>query len=105
LADGLRRAFDADLMARVYERNFEIVVVRPDEVPAVHETAASVGGHWMVAGWDSISVPATTKWRRSRRRAVFTAEFPWDPRHQADRRITSSTSKPGCKKAATHLRA
>src|ERR1035437_9489448 len=39
------RPFDAELMSRVYERPFEVVVLRAEEVPVARERNTALGGH------------------------------------------------------------
>ena len=39
------RKFDAELMTRVYERPFEIIVTDPANIPAAKESGAKLGGH------------------------------------------------------------
>jgi hypothetical protein len=40
-----RRRFDADFMETVYERRFEVVVTRAEDVPAAAETSMPLGRH------------------------------------------------------------
>ena len=39
------RAFDVDMMERIYEKPFEVVVCTPDAVPAAHEAGIALGGN------------------------------------------------------------
>src|ERR1700733_12002068 len=79
------RAFDTELMSRVYERPFDVALMEPDEVPAERETASAVGGHrdgcriGFDLGASDYKVAAIKDGA-----AVYSAEFPWDPKNQAD---------------------
>ena len=42
---GGARAFDVELMGRVYRRAFEVVSVRPEGFPAPRESGSALGGH------------------------------------------------------------
>jgi len=44
-AAGGARAFDAELMGRVYEKPFEVVITNFEGVPSQQETGAPLGGH------------------------------------------------------------
>jgi predicted NBD/HSP70 family sugar kinase len=79
------RAFDADLMTRVYERPFEVVVTTPDQIPAARESGAILGGHLdgcrigFDLGASDFKIAAVNNGE-----VVFADEFPWDPRNQPD---------------------
>ena len=101
LAGQLRRAFDADLMGRVYERPFEIVF---SSAPAARESARRVGGH--LDGYRLGFDLGASDYKVSAVRdgeAVFSAEFPWDPRNQPDPEYHYRLLNDGLRKAAQHL--
>ncbi|MDE3066644.1 MAG: ROK family protein [Verrucomicrobiota bacterium] len=102
-ADG-PRAFDTDLMARVYERPFEVVLTGTDAVPPEREMSASLGGHLVGCrigfdlGASDYKVAAVREGE-----AVYSEEFPWNPRDQPDPDYHYGHINAGLKKAAAHL--
>jgi predicted NBD/HSP70 family sugar kinase len=98
------RAFDADLMARVYERPFEVVVTDATSVPAAREMGAALGGHLegcrigFDLGASDYKVAAVKDGE-----AVFSAEYPWNPKEQADPQYHYQHLMEGLRKAAAHL--
>ncbi|HEY3416697.1 MAG TPA: ROK family protein [Armatimonadota bacterium] len=84
-AEGGSRAFDADVMGRIYERQFTVVPSATSEVPAAKETSSSVGGHLegcrigFDAGASDRKVAAVIDGE-----AVYSEEVIWDPRPQTD---------------------
>jgi predicted NBD/HSP70 family sugar kinase len=98
------RAFDAELMGRVYERPFEIVVLTADEVPAAREMNTALGGHrdgcriGFDLGASDYKVAAVQEGT-----VVYSEEFPWNPRDQTDAQYHYDHINRGLKKAAAHL--
>jgi len=98
------RAFDAELMSRVYERPFDVSVMGPDAVPEEQEMSALLGGHLdgcrigFDLGASDYKVAAVQNGE-----AVYTDEFPWDPKDQADPNYHYEHLTSGLKKAAAHL--
>lgn len=79
------REFDADLMARVYERPMEVALMDAAAVPAEKEVSAAIGGHLdgcrlgFDLGASDYKVSAVKNGE-----VVYTDEFPWNPKDQAD---------------------
>jgi predicted NBD/HSP70 family sugar kinase len=100
---GLRH-FDADLMSRVYEYPFEVVLVAPEHVPAARESAAELGGHLdgcrlgFDLGASDYKVAAV-----NRGEVVYSEEFHWQPKDQPDPHYHYELLNAGLKKAAAHL--
>ncbi len=99
------RAFDADLMTRVYERPFEVVVVgSPREVPAAKESTLALGGHLdgcrigFDLGASDYKLAAVVEGK-----AVFSTEIPWNPKDQADPQYHYKALNDGLKQAAAHM--
>ena len=103
-APGGGRGFDFELMGRVYEKPLEVVVTRPEEVPAEREQSAAVGGHLdgcrigFDLGASDYKVAAVQDGA-----CVYSEEFPWDPRTQKDPAYHFDHLMSGLKKAAAHL--
>jgi len=95
------RAFDADLMARVYERPVEIVL---GPVPAAKEMATALGGHLdgcrigFDLGASDYKVAAVQDGN-----VVYSGEFPWDPKNQPDAHYHYDHISTGLRKAAAYL--
>ena len=95
------RPFDAELMARVYERPFAII---RGEAPAAHEAGRSAGGHLdgcrlgFDLGASDYKVAAVKDGA-----PVFSAEFPWNPRDQSDPEYHYRQLNDGLRQAARHL--
>src|SRR5439155_22945324 len=76
----------------------------PDDVPAEREAASAVGGNLdgcrlgFDLGASDYKVAAVRDGE-----PVFTAEFPWNPREQADPQYHYDHLNSGLKKAAAHL--
>lgn len=112
LADHLRRvyspggarAFDADMMRRVYERPLDIVGVAPGEVPNENESQTKLGGNLdgcrigFDLGASDYKIAAVRDGE-----AVYSDEFPWDPKNQPDPAYHLDHISRGLKKAAAHL--
>ncbi len=101
---GGMRAFDAELMAKVYERPVEVVVCGAGDVPAAHEVAQEVGGHLdgcrigFDLGASDYKVAAVREGE-----VVFSEEFPWNPRVEADPEYHYRHLSQGVRVAASHL--
>jgi predicted NBD/HSP70 family sugar kinase len=98
------RAFDADLMTRVYERPFEVVVTTPEAVPAEKEMTATLGGHLdgcrigFDLGASDYKVSAVKEGE-----VVYSDEFPWNPKDNPDPQYHYDALTSGLKKAAAKL--
>lgn len=98
------RAFDADLMSKVYERPIEVVACAAGEVPAAREVAQEVGGHLdgcrigFDLGASDYKVAAVLEGE-----VVFSEEFPWNPRVESDPGYHYAHLSKGLKAAAAHL--
>ena len=101
---GGARAFDVELMSRAYERPFEVAVMEVDDVPAEREGASSKGGHLdgcrigFDLGASDYKVAAVKDGT-----AVFSAEFAWNPKEQADPEYHFAKLNDGITKAARYL--
>src|ERR1035437_5023169 len=79
------RGFDTDLMSRVYERPFEVVVTSADSVHVEHESAAALGGHLdgcrigFDLGASDYKVAAVKDGE-----VVYSDEFRWNPKDKPD---------------------
>ena len=75
------RAFDVELMGRVYERPFEVAVTDADSVPADRSMDAALGGHLdgcrigFDLGASDYKIAAVKDGE-----VVYTDEFPWNPK-------------------------
>jgi predicted NBD/HSP70 family sugar kinase len=110
--DGLRgvyrtggaRAFDVELMERVYERPFEVQSMPLDQVPEAREAAVALGGHLdgcrigFDLGASDYKLAAVREGE-----AVFTTEIPWDPKKEADPNFHYQRISEGLRLAARHL--
>lgn len=98
------RGFDVDLMSRVYERTFEVAVTAADDVPAEREATSAKGGHWdgcrigFDLGASDYKVAAVKNGA-----VVFSAEFPWNPKDQADPGYHFTKLNEGITQAARYL--
>lgn len=98
------RAFDSDLMSKVYERPLEVVVCGANDVPAAREMAQDVGGHLdgcrigFDLGASDYKVAAVKEGE-----VVFSEEFPWNPRVEPDPAYHYRHINEGLKAAAAHL--
>ena len=102
---GGARAFDADLMERVYGRPFEVIpVASADDMPAAKESEQSLGGNLdgcrlgFDLGASDYKVAAVRDGE-----VVFSDEFPWDPKNQADPEYLYRHLNEGLRHAAAHL--
>jgi predicted NBD/HSP70 family sugar kinase len=98
------RKFDTELMSRVYERPFEVVVTDANSVPMEKEISASLGGHLdgcrigFDLGASDYKVAAVKDGEM-----VYSDEFPWNPKDQSDPEYHYRHVSSGLKKAAAHL--
>jgi len=98
------RAFDAELMARVYERPVEVAIMDSGAVPPEKEMSAALGGHLdgcrlgFDLGASDYKVSAVKDGE-----VVYTDEFPWNPKDQPDPIYHYTHLSEGLKKAAAHL--
>lgn len=103
-AKGGLRAFDADLMGRVYERTFEVVCTDAKKVPDARTASSKIGGHLdgcrigFDLGASDYKVSAVKEGV-----AVYSEEFPWNPKDQKDPQYHYDHLNSGLKKAAAHL--
>ena len=98
------RAFDVAMMERVYEKPFEVAGAAPADVPAEREAQARIGGHLdgcrigFDLGASDYKVAAVRDGK-----VLYTEEFPWDPRLQADPAYHYDHLNSGLRKAAMFL--
>lgn len=98
------RAFDVDLMGKVYEKPFEVVITEVGKVPAAREMSATVGGHLdgcrigFDLGASDYKISAVMNGE-----AIYTDEFPWDPKVQPDPDYHYNMINEGFNKAAAKL--
>jgi predicted NBD/HSP70 family sugar kinase len=98
------RKFDTELMSRVYERPFEIALMKPEDVPAEKEISVALGGHLdgcrigFDLGASDYKVAAVKNGT-----AVYSEEFPWNPRDHHAPQYHFDHLNHGLKKAAAHL--
>ncbi len=104
-SDGGARAFDADFMAKVYERpKFVVERVASRDLPAEKETPASIGGHLdgcrigFDAGGSDRKVAAVIDGKE-----VFSCEVVWHPKLQSDAQYHIDGINDSIKRAAEHL--
>ncbi|HTI98486.1 MAG TPA: hypothetical protein VL527_06245 [Dongiaceae bacterium] len=98
------RAFDVQLMSRVYEQPFAVVGTTPEAVPAEREISAALGGHLdgcrigFDLGASDYKVAAVQDGQ-----VVYSDEFPWNPKDQPDPDYHFQHLQAGLKKAAAAL--
>lgn len=101
--DGERK-FDVELMSRVYEHPFEVVITTPDEVPPEKEMDSAIGGHLdgcrigFDLGASDFKVAAVNEGK-----VVYSDEFPWNPKDEPDPQYHYEHLSAGLKKAAAQL--
>src|SRR6185295_2052685 len=89
---------------RVYERPFEVIITDAKLVPQKRELNAALGGHLdgcrigFDLGASDYKVSAVKNGE-----AVYTDEFPWNPKDEADPNYHYQHLTEGLKKAAAHL--
>ncbi len=98
------RQFDVNLMSTVYERPFEVVRVRPEELPPERDNPLALGGHLdgcrlgFDLGASDFKVAALQDGQ-----VVFSQEIPWNPQEQADPEYHRQHLQQGLELAASHL--
>jgi predicted NBD/HSP70 family sugar kinase len=98
------RAFDVELLERVYERPFIVEAVDLAQVPAARESSVALGGHLdgCRIGFDLGASDYKLAAVRDGE-PVFTTEIPWDPKNQPDPDWHYRKINEGLKLAAQHL--
>jgi predicted NBD/HSP70 family sugar kinase len=98
------RAFDVELLERVYARPFVVEPVEPSQVPAPHESPVALGGHLdgCRIGFDLGASDYKLAAVRDGQ-PVFTTEIPWDPKKEADPGFHYRKIHEGLRLAAGHL--
>lgn len=103
-APGGARAFDADFMSGVYEREFTVVPCTFDEAPVANESTMAVGGHLegcrigLDLGASDRKVAAVIDGKE-----VYSEEVVWDPRPQTDWHFHYNEIMTALKTAASHM--
>ncbi|MBC7361040.1 MAG: ROK family protein [Candidatus Aminicenantes bacterium] len=98
------RKFDVNLMSTVYEKPFEVVLVKADEFPEEKESQLILGGHFdgcrlgFDLGASDFKVAALKDGE-----VVFSEEIPWNPQEQSDPNYHYEHIQAGLKKAASFL--
>jgi predicted NBD/HSP70 family sugar kinase len=98
------RAFDVELMERVYERPFQIEIVDAGSVPAEKQSSGAIGGHLdgcrigFDLGASDYKVAAVREGE-----VVFSEEFPWSPKDEPDPKYHYEHLNSGLKAAAAKL--
>lgn len=98
------RGFDYGIMTRVFARPFEVVGATRETLPAERGLANACGGHLdgcrlgFDLGASDYKVAAVQDGK-----VVFSAEYPWKPRDQADPDYHFEHLMNGLKQAASHL--
>jgi len=98
------RAFDTEVMGRIYEKTFTVVACTADEVPAANESAVSLGGHLegcrigFDAGASDRKVAAVVDGV-----AVYSEEVLWDPRNHTDPQYHFDEIMTAMRTAASHM--
>jgi predicted NBD/HSP70 family sugar kinase len=102
-ARGARR-FDFDFMSGVYEKTFEVVGCRAEEVPASRETTMPLGRH-MEGCRVGFDLGASDRKASAMRdgEVVFSEEVVWDPRHAVDPEYHYLGIMDSIRRAAAHL--
>jgi hypothetical protein len=103
-APGGERGFDAELMSRAYERSFEVRAVTPEQVPPERGVEIEAGGHLdgyrigFDLGASDIKAAAVVEGE-----AVWSGEFPWNPKDEPDPRYHHGHLQAAIERAAEHL--
>ena len=99
-----RRRFDADFMETVYERRFEVVVTRAEDVPAAAETSMPLGRHLdgCRVGFDLGASDRKASAVKDGE-AVFSEEIVWDPKTAKDPDYHYQGVMDSIRRAAAHL--
>lgn len=99
-----RLHFDAQLMARAFERPFELRACPADQLPKASELGQSLGGHLdgcrigFDLGASDYKIAAVKDGE-----AVYSAEFPWNPVKEPDPAYHTKRIEEGLQQAAAHL--
>ena len=99
-----RRAFDADLMQRVYGRPMTVEVRSPQDMPVTKDAALALGGHLdgcrigFDLGASDYKISAVKDGT-----VVFSEELPWTPRDYTDPDQHYQKINTGLQRAAAHL--
>lgn len=103
-APGGLRAFDANLMQRVYEQPFTVEVLNASQMPETREIGSSIGGHFegcrigFDLGASDYKLGAVIDGK-----PVFSTEIRWDPVGQTDARYHAEHIASGLRQAAGKL--
>jgi predicted NBD/HSP70 family sugar kinase len=103
-AKGAARAFDAEMMERIYLQPFTVEAAALDAVPASAERGIALGGHLdgcrigFDLGASDFKLAAVQEGE-----VVWSHEIPWDPKNQADPDYHYRHLSAGLREAATHL--
>jgi predicted NBD/HSP70 family sugar kinase len=98
------RKFDTELMSRVYEHPFEVVITEADAVPPARELSTSLGGHLegcrigFDLGASDYKISAVKDGE-----VVYTDEFPWNPKDEPDPQYHYEHLNRGLQQAAARL--
>jgi predicted NBD/HSP70 family sugar kinase len=98
------RKFDVELMTKVYEQPFEVRLTDAKSFPEPKEMNATLGGHLdgcrigFDLGASDFKIAAVEDGE-----VIYSNEFPWNPRDQADPEYHYSQLNAGLKKAASRL--
>jgi len=99
-----KRAFDAQLMERVYQQPLSIEAAAFEDLPPALDSSVALGGHLegcrigFDLGASDYKLAAVKDGE-----AVFSTEIPWDPKHEADPEFHYQKINDGLKLAAKHL--
>jgi len=98
------RKFDFDFMGGVYERTFEVVVTKADDVPAAKETTMPLGRHLngCRVGFD-LGASDRKASAVIDGEAVFSEEVVWDPKNATDPEYQYKGVMDSIKRAASHM--
>lgn len=101
---GGARAFDAEIMGRIYQCDFTVVPCAVEDVPAAQEGTVQIGGHLdgcrigFDAGASDRKVAAVIEGE-----AVYSEEVVWDPRPQSDPQYHFDEIMAALRTAAAHM--
>ena len=101
---GGERAFDADMMRRIYLQPLTVEAVAAGDVPASREHSASLGGH--LAGYRIGFDLGASDFKLAAVKdgeVIWAHEIPWDPKNQADPAYHYQHLSEGLRLAASHL--
>lgn len=96
--------FDNDLMSKVYDTSFEIVITDSDKIPKSFENGPAIGGNisgnriGFDLGASDYKISAV-----SNGQVVFSTELPWNPVVESDPNYHIEKIREGLKLAASHL--